>query len=137
MHRSLVTSFVCLPFVLVLACGDGGNNETGVAQTSLDTATTFETGDGITGDGDGDGNSGDGDGDGDGDSGDGDGDSGDGDIKFDMAPLPDTGGGRMPPSCKVVDDMNAVGVCRMQAPPDSFEPDTQWSYTGPQGFDQS
>ena len=33
--------------------------------------------------------------------------------------------------------MNAVGICREQAPPDSFEPDTQWSYTGPVGFDQA
>ncbi|MBX7083932.1 MAG: VCBS repeat-containing protein [Nannocystaceae bacterium] len=35
-----------------------------------------------------------------------------------------------PPSCKVVDGMDAVGECGTQAPPDSFEPDVQWSWDG-------
>jgi hypothetical protein len=135
MHRLLAPSFVCVPFVLLLACGDAGSDESGVAQTSLEASTslTTETGDELsTGDGD----PGDGDGDGDGDPGDGDGDP-DGGIKFDMAPLPDNDDDPQPPSCKVVDDMNAVGMCRESAPPDSFEPATQWSYTGPPGFDQA
>ena len=55
-----------------------------------------------------------------------------------MAPLPDGGDGDPPPpSCKVVDEMNAVPPCEESAPPDSFQPDTQWSYTGPAGFNQS
>ncbi|MBK7827500.1 VCBS repeat-containing protein [Nannocystis sp.] len=33
-----------------------------------------------------------------------------------------------PPSCKVVDDMNAIGSCKTKAPPDSFEPEVQWSW---------
>ncbi|MCX4244267.1 FG-GAP repeat domain-containing protein [Paraliomyxa miuraensis] len=33
--------------------------------------------------------------------------------------------------CTVTDDMNAVGDCRVQAPPDSFEPVEQWSFTPP------
>nr|AYM53165.1 FG-GAP repeat/HVR domain protein [Pseudenhygromyxa salsuginis] len=63
--------------------------------------------------------------------------SSDGGTKFDMAPLSDADVPPPPPSCKVIDDMNAVGQCRESAPPDSFEPDTQWSYTGPAGFDQA
>jgi hypothetical protein len=33
--------------------------------------------------------------------------------------------------CTVQDDGNAVGDCRVQAPPDSFEPVVQWSFTPP------
>lgn len=40
-------------------------------------------------------------------------------------------------SCKVVDDMDAVGDCRMQAPADSFAPVQQWEWWGPNGNDQS
>ncbi|MCA9652558.1 MAG: VCBS repeat-containing protein [Myxococcales bacterium] len=36
----------------------------------------------------------------------------------------------MPPTCHVVDDMDAVGDCSMTAPPDSFEPDVQWTWNG-------
>lgn len=64
--------------------------------------------------------------------------TGDGDgIKFDVGGWADMSDDPLPPSCTVVDDMNAVGQCRQSAPPDSFEPDTQWSYTGPPGFADS
>ncbi|PRP90333.1 FG-GAP repeat protein [Enhygromyxa salina] len=136
------TTLASLTLLLALACADDSGGDAGTALTSLDAGTgpddqgEVETGDGMSSaDGDGDGDPGDGDGDpGDGD-GDGDGDSGG--TKFDMAALPDTDDRPQPPSCKVVDDMNAVGLCRESAPPDSFEPDTQWSYTGPPGFDQA
>jgi hypothetical protein len=79
-----------------------------------------DTGDDDVGDGDGDGDE-NGDGDGDGDSGlpkldvgDGDGDG-------------DTGGQE---SCKIVDDMDGVAPCEEKAPPDSFEPEVQWSWDG-------
>ncbi len=36
-----------------------------------------------------------------------------------------------PDSCKVVDDMDAVGACRTAAPPDSFDPEIQWTWQGP------
>ncbi|MCA9708714.1 MAG: hypothetical protein KDK70_22890, partial [Myxococcales bacterium] len=36
----------------------------------------------------------------------------------------------LPPSCEVVDDMNAVGDCQQTAPPDSFQPDVQWEWLG-------
>ena len=32
--------------------------------------------------------------------------------------------------CKVQDDMNAVGDCEMEAPPDSFMPEVQWAFAG-------
>ncbi len=35
-----------------------------------------------------------------------------------------------PPTCEVVDDMNAVGDCQQTAPPNSFEPDVQWEWLG-------
>ncbi|MBC7976468.1 MAG: VCBS repeat-containing protein [Myxococcales bacterium] len=38
--------------------------------------------------------------------------------------------GPPPPTCKVVDDMDAVGECTDIAPPNSFEPDVQWTWTG-------
>lgn len=38
----------------------------------------------------------------------------------------------MMPSCNVVDDMDAVGACGDEAPPDSFEPEVQWSWNGGQ-----
>jgi len=47
----------------------------------------------------------------------------------DMSPPPDM--------CKSVDDMDAVGDCTDKAPPDSFEPEVQWTFNGPAGFDQS
>ncbi|HWB77492.1 MAG TPA: VCBS repeat-containing protein [Nannocystaceae bacterium] len=35
--------------------------------------------------------------------------------------------------CHVLDDMDAVGDCEMEAPADSFEPEIQWTWTGPGG----
>ena len=35
--------------------------------------------------------------------------------------------------CKVQDDMNAIGECDKEAPPNSFEPEIQWAWTGPNG----
>ena len=35
--------------------------------------------------------------------------------------------------CKVQDDMNAIGECDKEAPSDSFEPEVQWAWTGPNG----
>ncbi len=45
--------------------------------------------------------------------------------------------GAPPPSCKVVDGMDAVGDCTEKAPPDAFEPETQWDFTGPLGYSWS
>jgi len=54
---------------------------------------------------------------------------------FDLGTLPDGGGVDTSPTetCKVVDDMDAVGDCKETAPPDSFEPDVQWSWPGENG----
>ncbi len=52
--------------------------------------------------------------------------------KYDVGAAQDFGddtGEPPPPSCKVVDDMNAGGSCDEESPPDSFEPDVQWSWT--------
>lgn len=38
------------------------------------------------------------------------------------------------PSCKVVDDMDAVGDCDEEAPPDSFDPEVQWTWEGGQSM---
>jgi hypothetical protein len=35
--------------------------------------------------------------------------------------------------CKVQDDDNAIGMCNSVAPPNSFEPEEQWHWTGPDG----
>ncbi|MCA9693874.1 MAG: VCBS repeat-containing protein, partial [Myxococcales bacterium] len=43
------------------------------------------------------------------------------------------GGDLPPPSCKVGDELDAFGGCEDEAPPDSFEPEVQWSWTGPPG----
>jgi hypothetical protein len=55
-------------------------------------------------------------------------------IKLDVGFQPDVlGGDETGPTvdvCHVVDDMNAVGDCEMEAPADSFEPDVQWSFAG-------
>ena len=58
-----------------------------------------------------------------------------GDMKFDMPQFPDMG--PPPDQCKVVDDMDAVGDCTDKAPPDSFDPEVQWTFNGPAGFNQS
>jgi hypothetical protein len=50
--------------------------------------------------------------------------------KLDLS-IPDFDPGTPPmPSCHVVDDMDAVGSCDDEAPPDSFEPDVQWTWDG-------
>ena len=41
----------------------------------------------------------------------------------------DTTGGPVD-MCKVQDDMNGVGECEMEAPPDSFTPEVQWAFAG-------
>jgi hypothetical protein len=52
--------------------------------------------------------------------------------KFDVGGGIDAAGtGPMPPSCTVVDDMDAVGECEAAAPPDSFDPEIQWEWQGP------
>jgi hypothetical protein len=122
----------------LLGCG-GGSGSTADGSSSLDGATSIMTSlDSTTGDGDpGDGDPGDGD-PGDGDPG--DGDPGDGDPdgpKFDLGTLPDTGNQTQGPTCKVVDDMDAVGDCEETAPPDAFEPEVQWSFMGLDGEGQS
>ena len=66
---------------------------------------------------------------------DGDVDSGDS-VKYDVAggeteTAGDSAG--QPPSCKVVGDMDAVQPCTEQAPPDSFDPEVQWSWDGSDG----
>jgi hypothetical protein len=122
-----VLSLSPLLAVLVLGACGGGSSETGGSTSSITNTLGNETG---SGDGDpGDGDPGDGDpGDGDGDPGDGD---GDGDpIKFDTMMIPDGSDtdGPVGDQCKVSDNMNAVGDCEEFAPPDSFEPDIQWTF---------
>ncbi len=62
------------------------------------------------------------------------GDTGDTDVKFDIT---DPSAGETsttgPPvdMCKVQDDMDAIGECDEEAPPNSFEPEIQWTWTGP------
>jgi hypothetical protein len=59
-------------------------------------------------------------------------------AKFDVAgDTEGTTGGVPQPTCEVVDDMDAVGDCEDEAPPDAFEPATQWDFLGPPGFEQS
>lgn len=55
--------------------------------------------------------------------------------KFDLR-VQDAGGGRVP-TCHVVDDMDAVPECDVQAPPDAFELDVQWTWNGPAGNSES
>jgi hypothetical protein len=58
---------------------------------------------------------------------------GSGGVKFDLPAGADVG--PPAPTCKVVDDMDAIGDCTDKAPPDSFEPEAQWTFTGPPGFE--
>ncbi|HET6585548.1 MAG TPA: hypothetical protein VFG69_18945, partial [Nannocystaceae bacterium] len=51
-------------------------------------------------------------------------------ASFDVGVFPDGGGVPPSPTCQVVDDMDAVGECEVEAPPDSFEPDVQWAWEG-------
>ncbi|MCY0987998.1 VCBS repeat-containing protein [Nannocystis sp. ILAH1] len=52
-----------------------------------------------------------------------------GGFKFDL-PVSDLGetGGPVGEVCKVQDNMDAVGSCKLQAPPESFAPELQWSF---------
>jgi len=52
-------------------------------------------------------------------------------VFFDVGEISDAG--VTPPTCFVVDDMDAVGDCSQTAPPDSFEPDVQWTWNGADG----
>jgi hypothetical protein len=58
-------------------------------------------------------------------------------TKFDVGdtegPDTDTSTGAPVDMCKVQDDMDAIGECDKEAPPDSFEPEIQWSWVGPNG----
>ncbi len=94
----------CIGAALLFGCGDKGSDG---------------------GDGDGTNTSTGGDGDGDGD--------GDGEPKFDVGSKDDVGGDGDGDICKVNDEMDGVGNCEMEAPPDSFEPDVQWSWNGADG----
>ncbi len=48
---------------------------------------------------------------------------------FDVPSGTAEGGTTPQPTCEVVDGMDAVGDCEDEAPPDSFEPDIQWTWT--------
>ncbi len=54
-------------------------------------------------------------------------------ARFDIArdDIGDDTGTGPPTSCKIVDDMDAVGKCDADAPPNSFEPAIQWMWTAP------
>jgi hypothetical protein len=55
-------------------------------------------------------------------------------LDVDPGDTGDTGG----EGCKVdPDGMDAAPPCEEKAPPDSFEPEAQWSWKGPDGFEQS
>jgi hypothetical protein len=50
---------------------------------------------------------------------------------YDVGGTPDVGIDDRPTDvCRVVDDMDALGNCDIEAPPDSFEPDIQWAWLG-------
>jgi hypothetical protein len=51
-------------------------------------------------------------------------------FKFDIGSkdLGDTTGGPIGGACKVQGDIDAIGDCNIQAPPDSFSPALQWSF---------
>lgn len=63
--------------------------------------------------------------------------SGEEGAKFDVGGGDSTGNPPPLPTCKVVDDMDAVGECGDRAPADSFEPDVQWSWAGQGPYVQS
>jgi FG-GAP-like repeat len=52
-------------------------------------------------------------------------------TKLDVGP-PDTDG-PPPRGCGIVDGMDAIGDCDQEAPPDSFEPEVQWTFEGMDG----
>ncbi len=59
-------------------------------------------------------------------------DSSGGHTKFDLSGGSESSSGGEVVSCKASeDDMNNIGDCMQQSPPDAFEPDVQWSWDGP------
>jgi hypothetical protein len=115
--------------VSVVACGDGSGREDTQASASISVSVSAEGSDGATSVA----------------TADDDGttaspettasDGPDTGTIFDLGALPDGGGGDTMPteSCKVIDDMDAVGDCKETAPPESFEPDVQWTWPGENG----
>ena len=59
------------------------------------------------------------------------------DVQFDVGDTDTPESGGAPDLCKVNDDLDAIGDCDDQAPPDSFEPSLQWAYSGEAGLTQS
>jgi len=57
-------------------------------------------------------------------------DSGEPPVQFDLGNTLDVPTGPGNDICKVGEDGRDVGTCREQAPPDAFEPDVQWSWSG-------
>ncbi len=107
----------------LLGCGDAAQDSASATMTGVTTATTPGTTTATTGDATGAPTSTTGQA-----SGETQGDA----LKLDVGVTRDfdpTGGG--PASCEVLDDMNGVGECGKKAPPDSFEPDIQWTWTAP------
>jgi hypothetical protein len=60
-----------------------------------------------------------------------------GEPMFDVAARADVPSIVPQPTCHVVDDMDAVGACRMRAPAGSFTPEVQWAWAGEGDADQS
>jgi len=120
--KTLALAGLCALGVFLVATGCGDDNRDGGLFDDV----------GESGDGDGGGGPGDG-GTGPGDDGD-DGDSGGGGPKYDVDPGGDGSDGEDEEQCTVdPDGLDAVGECTEQAPPDSFEPDIQWTWDGPNG----
>ncbi|WP_146158579.1 FG-GAP repeat domain-containing protein [Enhygromyxa salina] len=126
-----------LSLTTLLACADDNG-----ASTASQTATngdgdpsSTEGGEGNSAESSGDGDGDPGDGDGDPGDGDGDGDSGDGDggTKFDLA-QPDSEDGDPVDICKVNEVGDGMTPCEMQAPPDAFVPQAEWSWSGDAGY---
>jgi hypothetical protein len=55
-------------------------------------------------------------------------DTSDGSAKFDVADTEGSADDGVVDLCKVSNDMDAVGECEAEAPPDSFEPEVQWVF---------
>jgi hypothetical protein len=124
-----LVSVVSCSIALISACGDAGRADASSAADELDTDATLD-GSGEQTDQDGSGDQTDQtdqpDSSDQTDSSEDDADTG---IKFDTIEVPDQGDPPVVDECKVTDDMNAIGMCRQQAPPDAFEPDIQWTFT--------
>ena len=57
-------------------------------------------------------------------------DADDAPVVFDLGSTPDAPGPPLGDVCTVAKDGRDVGTCQKTAPPDAFEPDVQWSWTG-------